>query len=246
MNRPFCLLFLVLATFPARSDPASQWLTDVPTALQKARQENKAVLLDFTGSDWCGWCIKLKREVFDQPEFTEFAKTNLVLVELDFPHHKTMDPAQQETNKHLAETYHVTGFPTLVLLNREGQPLDELVGYLPGGPRSYNEKLARLLNVELKNANAPEATQLSTNNAVVFRPVPVGVPIRYESLALKGISGSKQRRLALINNATFVVGETAKVKVQDQRVEVCCKEIREDSVLVTADGKPLELKLGNH
>jgi len=63
---------------------------------------------------------------------------------------------------------------------------------------------------------------------------------------LKGISGSKQRRLALINNATFVVGETAKVKVQDQLVEVCCKEIREDSVLVTADGKPLELKLGNH
>ena len=65
-----------------------QWLTDTKTALEKARQENKAVLLDFTGSDWCGWCMKLKSEVFDQPEFAQFAQANLVLVEVDFPKRK--------------------------------------------------------------------------------------------------------------------------------------------------------------
>ncbi len=63
---------------------------------------------------------------------------------------------------------------------------------------------------------------------------------------LKGISGTKNRRLALINNETFVVGETADVKVEDRDVVVYCKEIRDDSVLITADDKPMELKLKNH
>ena len=77
-------------------------------------------------------------------------------------------------------------------------------------------------------------------------PIAPATPTQYAELALKGISGSKDRRMALINNETLMVGETAKIKVQDNRVEVCCKEIREDSVLITIDGKPMELKLGQH
>ena len=62
-----------------------QWLTDVPKAQAQAKSEKKLVMLDFTGSDWCGWCIKLHNEVFSKPEFSEYAKKNLVLVEVDFP-----------------------------------------------------------------------------------------------------------------------------------------------------------------
>src|SRR5512140_2965556 len=61
------------------------WMTDVPKALEKAKTENKLVMLDFTGSDWCGWCIKLNKEVFSKPEFIEYAAKNLVAVEVDFP-----------------------------------------------------------------------------------------------------------------------------------------------------------------
>ena len=62
-----------------------QWLTDLPKAQAKAKAENKLIMLDFTGSDWCGWCIKLNKEVFSKPDFAEFARKNLVAVEVDFP-----------------------------------------------------------------------------------------------------------------------------------------------------------------
>jgi hypothetical protein len=77
-------------------------------------------------------------------------------------------------------------------------------------------------------------------------PIPPAITNQYGSLALKGISGAKNRRMVLINNATLMVGETADVKVQDRNVVVCCKEIRDDSVFITADDQPMELKLGQH
>ena len=64
------------------------WETDYKKAQDQAKAGNKLVLLDFTGSDWCGWCIKLDREVFSKPEFKDYATKNLVLVELDFPRAK--------------------------------------------------------------------------------------------------------------------------------------------------------------
>src|ERR1017187_4807538 len=83
------LITVALLTLAVPRCPALEWLTDVPAALARAKAENKTVLLDFTGSDWCGWCMRLKAEVFDQPEFSTYAHANLILVELDFPHHKT-------------------------------------------------------------------------------------------------------------------------------------------------------------
>src|SRR5213083_3508571 len=76
----------------------AQWLTDLPKAQAKAKEEKKLVMLDFTGSDWCGWCIKLNKEVFSKPEFAEYAKKNLVLVEVDFPRHKDLTEEQKKAN----------------------------------------------------------------------------------------------------------------------------------------------------
>jgi thioredoxin-related protein len=217
-----------------------EWFTDLNAAMAKARAENKTVLMDFCGSDWCGWCMRLKSEVFDQPEFAAFAKLNLVMVEVDFPRNKELSPDQQEANNALARNYHITGYPTIVLVNELAQEIGR-TGYLPGGPPVFIaglEKVPGLKRVETpSSANRPP---------VAFVPIAPSVPLKYGDLALKAISGPKDRRMVLINNETFMVGDTAKVKTHDSRVEVTCKEIRDYSVLITVDGKPRELKLGDH
>src|SRR6266581_5344317 len=91
------ILSAVLTLLPAAAH-AAEWLTDVPAAQEQAAAENKLVLLNFTGSDWCGWCMKLKAEVFSQPEFEDYANKNLVLVEIDFPKRKPQPAAQKKAN----------------------------------------------------------------------------------------------------------------------------------------------------
>ena len=83
-------LGLLLCWFALQGMAADEptWLTDFPKAQAQAKKDSKLVLMDFTGSDWCPWCIKLHNEVFTTPEFTEYAKKNLTLVQVDFPHKK--------------------------------------------------------------------------------------------------------------------------------------------------------------
>jgi protein disulfide-isomerase len=218
---------------------AAEWLTDYDVALGKARAEHKTILLDFTGSDWCGWCKKLKSEVFDQPEFDAFANANLVLVEVDFPRHWVLSRAQQDANNSLAQKYGIRGYPTIILLNASGNKIAE-TGYRDGGPKPYIAHLEKITAMK-HSSSTPDAAP--PRPAPEFVPIPAAKPIQYGELALKAISGSAGRRMALINNETFLVGETAKVKVKESKVEVTCKEIRADSVLLTVDGKIIELKL---
>ena len=113
-----------------------KWQTGLPAAQALAAQENKTVFIDFTGSDWCGWCVKLNKEVFNTPEFAAYAAKNLVLVEADFPRKKALDPALKKANDALAKKYGVSGFPTLVALDAKGKEVWRNVGYLEGGPQA--------------------------------------------------------------------------------------------------------------
>jgi protein disulfide-isomerase len=117
------------------------WLTDLPKAQAKAKEEDKQVLLDFTGSDWCGWCIKFNKEVFSTKEFEEYAAKNLVLVELDFPRKKEQSAELKAANKALKSKYQVDGYPTLVVLNKEGKEIGRQEGYSAGGPKAFIAKL---------------------------------------------------------------------------------------------------------
>jgi thioredoxin-related protein len=238
------LSFLILLLWAGRLQAESlEWLGDLGRAQEKAKAENKFVMLDFTGSDWCGWCIRLKREVFDKPEFAAFAQEKLVLVEVDFPEQKMMAHLQKQANAQLQRRFHVTGYPTIVMLGPDGEQLGRF-GFVNGGPPRFIDEVQSLIK-RVKHPVAPPASEPvePPRKPFVFSLPPPVAPMHYGRLALKGISGPKERRMVLINNASLMTGETAKVRAEDRDVIIVCKDIRENSVLVTCDGKELELKL---
>ena len=122
---------------------ADGWVEDFQTALDLAEKQNKDLLLDFTGSDWCGWCIKLKKEVFDQEAFKKKAPEHFILVEIDFPRKTPVKAA----NKELGSIFEVQGYPTIILTDPQGRAYAR-TGYQAGGPEKYLEHLAELRNVK--------------------------------------------------------------------------------------------------
>jgi thioredoxin-related protein len=143
---PRLLLFAVAASvlFAPFARAESGWLNDYKKAQEEAKANNKLLLLNFTGSDWCGWCIKFDKEIWSQPQFKDYAHDNLVLVELDFPRRKALPAELKKQNLELAQQYEVLGFPTIVVLNSNGQKLWQFDGYFPGGPEAFIAELQKL------------------------------------------------------------------------------------------------------
>ena len=129
-----CLSLVAFAHAGAAEEAA--WLTDPVAAGAAASKANRPILADFTGSDWCGWCVRLKKEVFDTPEFKAWAAKNVVLLEVDFPRKKAQKPADKARNQALAEKYGIEGYPTIVLMDAAGKELGRL-GYKRGGPEAW-------------------------------------------------------------------------------------------------------------
>ena len=116
------------------------WETDFARARETAKQEHKYILLNFSGSDWCGPCIRMHDEVFESPAFKQMAGTGLVLMNADFPRLKKnqLSKEQQKQNEHLADLYNTKGnFPLTVLLTAEGKLLKEWAGFPEGGPEQF-------------------------------------------------------------------------------------------------------------
>ena len=112
------------------------WYINLEEAVKVAQEENKNILVNFTGSDWCIWCIRLTDEVFSKDEFGKYANENLVLVKLDFPRKTKLPEWEQEYNNTLARKYGVRGFPTILLLDSDGNFVRH-TGYQEGGPVNY-------------------------------------------------------------------------------------------------------------
>jgi thiol:disulfide interchange protein len=121
-----------------------KWETDMKVAKKRAKDENKNILANFTGSDWCGYCVALKKEVFDQPEFQEYAKKHLIMLELDFPRKTELPAKLKEQNDELYQEFNVDGFPTVLIINARGKVVGN-TGYQQGGPAKYVEHLKELL-----------------------------------------------------------------------------------------------------
>lgn len=133
---------LALLTIATTTLAKTGWDDDFEKSLAKAKEEKKMVLLDFTGSDWCGWCVKLDDEVFSKSAFKKFAKENLMLVELDFPHSKNLPKKTKEQNAALKSKFGISGYPTIILLDSEGKEAARWGGYKATLLEELQEKVA--------------------------------------------------------------------------------------------------------
>lgn len=126
----------VAAGTVAKEEAGPAWYTSWDEAMKESQKTGKPILMDFTGSDWCGWCIKLKEEVFSTAEFKTWAEKNVVLLEVDFPRANPLPEAHAKQNEELAAKYEVQGFPTIVFVDSKGEQLTTL-GYEEGGPQNW-------------------------------------------------------------------------------------------------------------
>ena len=134
----------IAGTVSAATSTPAGWTDDFEAAKKQAAAENKLLLVDFSGSDWCGWCKKLDEEVFAKPEFLEGAKKDFVLVMVDSPSDKKLlSEKAAEQNPKLVEKYEVHGFPTVLIMDADGVVLDK-TGYRRGGPEEYLKNLAEI------------------------------------------------------------------------------------------------------
>jgi protein disulfide-isomerase len=155
MNKLKYLLFLVpvvavllFSSFSSKKEVKINkeelvWHTNVNEAIEIAKREDKPLFLFFTGSDWCGWCIRLQKEVFKTPEFEAWAKEKVVLVELDFPRRTEQSAEIKNQNMQLQQAFSVQGFPTVWFAqanNKDGKVnFSQLgsTGYVAGGPSTW-------------------------------------------------------------------------------------------------------------
>jgi thioredoxin-related protein len=138
--------FAVLVASASLSLAAAEgWMTDWEAAKAKAKAENKPILINLTGSDWCTWCIKIEKEVFSTKEFQEFAAKHLVLMEADFPKKKELPAELKKQNAELKKQYLNGGYPTVYLLDAEGKKLSEDIGELKGGTAEYLKTITGLI-----------------------------------------------------------------------------------------------------
>ncbi len=134
------LLLLAAASPVARAADIYSWETDLDTALARAAAENRVVFAYFAGSDWCGWCMRLKDEVLDSDLFRDFSRRFVVPVLIDFPRELPQSEALAAANQRHAEHYRVEGFPTVLLLSPDGTVVYR-TGYVAGGAGNYVSNL---------------------------------------------------------------------------------------------------------
>ena len=137
-------LFIAATFFFSTILSPAPWLNNLDKAEQKAKTEHKLILLNFSGSDWCIPCMKLKADIFDSDAFQDYAKDNLVLVNADFPRKKKdqLSPEQQKQNDALAAKYNPDGrFPFTILLDSNGNKLKVWDGYYSNGAENFVDEI---------------------------------------------------------------------------------------------------------
>ncbi len=142
MKKHLVIFILIISALTTQAQELT-WHTDVNKASELSIKSKKPLMLFFTGSDWCGWCIRLQKEVFKTPEFIKWANENVTLVELDFPRRKQLEPTLAQQNKNLEQMFAIRGYPTVwfvtpalvdgkMTFNRLGS-----TGYVANGPQGW-------------------------------------------------------------------------------------------------------------
>ena len=150
MTKSLITFFLIVGSYSVQAQELVLQ-TDVSKAMEISKKTKTPLLLFFTGSDWCGWCIRLQKEVLKTPEFAKWAKDNVVLVELDYPRRTPQAPELQKQNSELQQVFGIQGYPTVWLVNaniKEGKTNFEKLGstgYVAGGPTPWLEAANSIL-----------------------------------------------------------------------------------------------------
>jgi protein disulfide-isomerase len=165
MKKIFITLLLVVASTTIQAQEGLTWHTDMNKASAISIKEQKPLFLFFTGSDWCGWCIRLQKEVFKTPEFTTWAKEKVVLVELDFPRRTPISDELKKQNNELQQFFGVRGYPTVWFAKPGAQvegktSLEQLgsTGYVAGGPTAWLEGANQIISKFVPDAVTKEQT----------------------------------------------------------------------------------------
>ena len=139
--KQFLVLIIIVLTQTNNAQTVDlNWHTDLSKAVSISINEKKPIMLFFTGSDWCGWCMRLKKEVFNHEKFKIWSDDQIILVELDFPRRKKLEPNILNQNRELARIFGVSGYPTCWLVKPqilENSKVNFLklgkLGYVAGG-----------------------------------------------------------------------------------------------------------------
>jgi len=134
----------VVDTLQADTYQPGEWITDYKQALKLSQESSKPILVNFTGSDWCIWCKRLSKEVFTQKAFIDYATAELILLKLDFPRSIKQTDEERKQNEALAKQFSIQGFPTVVILNKDGKEIAR-TGYQEGGAEKYVQHLKALI-----------------------------------------------------------------------------------------------------
>ena len=121
------------------------WYTDYKQAVEKSIEVKKPLLLNFSGSDWCGWCIKLDKEILNSKEFARLVRNKFVFVLVEFPRYKKLSNKFIKQNENLKNRFHIKGFPTILILDTD-QNIIATTGYKHMTSEEYAEHLLLLLD----------------------------------------------------------------------------------------------------
>ena len=156
----FCVVLISLFAFVRMSKNNSQitdkklvWMTSLDEAMKLSEKSKKPILANFTGSDWCGWCVKLSKEVFDTSEFKIWAQKNVILLELDYPRNKPQTEAIKQQNAGLQQAFKVQGFPTIWVFNLTKDDVTKKynitpigkTGYVAGGTKAFTDTVDSMI-----------------------------------------------------------------------------------------------------
>jgi|SRR6478672_3936985 len=173
--RKLFIALLVVVGFSTQAQEGLTWQTDIKKAIEISTNEQKPMFLFFTGSDWCGWCVRLQNEVFRTPEFVAWAKEKVVLVELDFPRKAPQADEIRMQNAQMQQVFQVQGYPTVWMVkptSKDGKINFEQLGstgYVAGGPSTWITGANKILEKYVADPKPAVAVKKTKSKKAVKR-----------------------------------------------------------------------------
>lgn len=219
------LLVFCCCCFFAETQAELAWTTNYQGALSQAKSSGKPIVLFFTGSDWCGWCKKLEEEALNTPEFRQLAGDKFIFVLLDFPMNKPTDPKVVEQNKQLQQRFNIKGYPTLIILDKDGNQIGS-TGYRAGGARAFAEHLLKIVGDNAQyNQKVSQLDKKKLTNSELKSLYLKAVELKREddqrSLALLGIQ-TTEKPFFLVERYRILAKDG---KIHDSEAEAIKREV---------------------